>query len=82
MLPVPYTLLIMKPVNNKLISKADSAETEGLTAHKEKDVKAELRASREEAEVQSWLKTWCSLNTVRGIFPLLGTVCGVLATLS
>ncbi|KAI1921389.1 hypothetical protein LOZ58_002270 [Ophidiomyces ophidiicola] len=80
--PVPFTLLIMKPVNSKLIAKADSAETEGLLAQKEKDVKTELKASREEAEVQSWLQTWSTLNFVRGLFPLVGTICAAMATIS
>nr|KMM70085.1 hypothetical protein CPAG_06398 [Coccidioides posadasii RMSCC 3488] len=80
--PVPFTLLIMKPTNNKLIAKAKSAETEGLVAQKEKDVQGELRASRDEAEVQSWLKTWSRLNVVRGLFPLVGTICAAMATIS
>ncbi|WEW58893.1 hypothetical protein PRK78_004361 [Emydomyces testavorans] len=80
--PVPFTLLIMKPTNSRLIAKAESAERDSLVGQKEKDVKSELKASREEAEVQSWLKTWASLNYARGLFPLVGTVCAVLATLS
>ncbi|EEP76951.1 predicted protein [Uncinocarpus reesii 1704] len=81
-LPVPFTLLIMKPTNSKLITKAESAEREGIVAHKEGDVQSELKASREEAEVQSWLKTWASLNTVRGLFPFAATICAAIATIS
>ncbi|KAL4885448.1 hypothetical protein BJY04DRAFT_134518 [Aspergillus karnatakaensis] len=61
---VPWTLAVMVPTNKKLIGRAESVWVED-----EGSV----------TEVKGLIGKWTVLNTLRGVFPLLGAVVGVLA---
>jgi hypothetical protein len=63
---VPWTLLMMNPTNQKLLAKADNAAA----------------VEGDENEVQDLLKRWTTLNGIRSLLPLLGSVTAVVAVLS
>lgn len=80
---VPFTLIAMRRVNNKLAAHAtrdDKAVAEGREAMKMSE--AELaRREREDDEALGLLRRWESLNFLRGIFPLVGAGVAVYAAL-
>ena len=67
---VPFTLSMMRSVNDKLMAKAADAEKGS------EDIFAEGESSK---ELIDW---WATLNFMRGLFPLTGTVLGIWATLN
>ncbi len=70
---VPYTLIIMRGVNAKLISKADD-----LRARSTDDIVANTDEEKRSAkELIDW---WATLNFGRGLLPLMGTIVGAWAT--
>lgn len=79
--PIPYTLTVMRSTNKSLMQRAEAADTESAAATQAKDAKGDLKASREEVEVQNLLKQWGEMNCVRGMFPLAATAVAVYATL-
>ena len=71
---IPYTLLIMRGVNEKLISKANDTMTMSSD-----DIVVNQGDGEESAkELIDW---WAILNLGRGLLPLLGTAVGAWATL-
>ena len=71
----PFTLLVMAEVNGKLIAKEE--ETKSLKAT---DEVVEVGLGGE--SVPTLLKTWASLNLIRGFFPLVGALLGCWAALA
>ncbi len=71
---VPYTLIFMRGVNGKLISKSDDPNNMSLD-----DIVANLNKDGEEStkELIDW---WATLNFGRGLLPLVGTIVGTWAT--
>ena len=71
---VPYTLILMRGVNGKLISKSDHPKNMGLD-----DTAANVSKDGEESakELIDW---WATLNVGRGLLPLVGTIIGTWAT--
>ncbi|PLB54699.1 DUF1772-domain-containing protein [Aspergillus steynii IBT 23096] len=61
---VPWTIVAMTGTNRKLLGRAEA----GVTIEK-----------GDEREVLEGLERWAVLNAVRGVFPLLGGVVGVVA---
>ncbi|KAG7091763.1 hypothetical protein E1B28_008165 [Marasmius oreades] len=66
---VPWTLLVMAPTNDALIRKAVDSPTEAAVA------------SSKTYETEDLMEKWITLNFVRGLFPLAGTVAALYATL-
>ena len=73
---VPYTLLVMKSVNAKLLAKAE--EMESLDA-KDEVTEVGLPKGESAKELVDW---WGVLNLGRGVFSLLGAVLGAWASLA
>ena len=73
---LPYTLLVMKNVNAKLLAKAE--EMESLDA-KDKVTEVGLPQGETAKELLDW---WGVLNLGRAVFPLLGAVLGIWASLA
>jgi hypothetical protein len=70
----PYTIGLMAPTNKRLEAHAtrdDDGQAKGEDAEEERV----LRES-EDREVPALLAKWTRLNTVRGLFPLLGAAVG------
>jgi hypothetical protein len=72
---VPYTLVLMKPVNSKLNSKSETLATTELT-----DKAAEAGVSREET-VHALIDRWAVFNLGRALLTAAGSVCMVVAAL-
>ncbi|MCJ1298268.1 hypothetical protein MMC08_001057 [Hypocenomyce scalaris] len=72
---IPYTLLVMKNVNAKLMAKA-----EGMKNLDVKDEVTEVGLPKGESakELLDW---WGVVNLGRGVFPLLGAVVGIWTSL-
>ncbi|EOA85726.1 uncharacterized protein SETTUDRAFT_169632 [Exserohilum turcica Et28A] len=71
---IPFTLLIMKPTNDKLFHLESVTRTAKPAEHA--GVKAiELK---EAEELVVW---WASMHAVRSTFPLIGAIIGIVATL-
>ncbi|KAJ4515725.1 hypothetical protein HRR78_001424 [Exophiala dermatitidis] len=68
---VPFTLLLMASTNSKLIRH---------TAASSKELNPGAQQSKDE-EILRLLGTWTTLNAVRGLFPLVGAVIGLVAIL-
>ncbi|KAJ8076302.1 hypothetical protein PM082_000722 [Marasmius tenuissimus] len=64
---VPYTLLVMAKTNEKLSAKAVDVPTE----------KSEVADG---PEVKDLVESWTTMNFVRGVLPLAGTIFGLHAT--
>jgi len=62
---VPWTLLAMNPTNQKLLAKADGGAA----------------VKGDEEEVGDLLKKWETLNGIRSVLPLLGSIAGLAAIL-
>ncbi|GES62360.1 DUF1772-domain-containing protein [Aspergillus terreus] len=62
---VPYTLAAMMPTNSALIAKADAKEL----------------GAQESSEAGPLLQKWTKLNAIRGVWPLLGGLVGIMAAL-
>ena len=75
--PIPYTLIVMRPTNKRLLERAEHADAEGPVVRE----RAEITQSTEEAAVVDWLKTWSWMNLGRGLLPLGATVVGLCAAL-
>ncbi|KAF1353902.1 hypothetical protein BDV97DRAFT_279548, partial [Delphinella strobiligena] len=71
---VPYTLLVMKPTNDKLNEKAESLATTSL-----EDAAAEAGVAKEET-AHGLLDKWITLNLGRSLLPLIGTICAAWAS--
>lgn len=70
---IPYTLIVMRDVNGKLLNKANDLKTMSLD-----DIITNLNDSEESAkELIDW---WATLNLGRGLLPLVGTIVGAWAT--
>lgn len=70
---VPYTLVLMRSVNGKLLNKANDLKDMSLD-----DIVTNLNDSEEsEKELIDW---WGTLNFGRGLLPLVGTMVGAWAT--
>lgn len=67
----PYTLVIMKGTNGRLIAKSE-----------EKETVREGKTGGEEGEVRGLLESWARLNAVRSLLPLVGGLAGVMAALA
>ncbi|EEQ33058.1 hypothetical protein McanMca71_003772 [Microsporum canis] len=82
---IPYTLMVMSPTNNSLLSRAEVTDAEAMTGvSKAKEAASrasDSKATREDVEVLNWLKGWAELNVVRGLFPLAATLSALYATL-
>lgn len=65
---LPYTLLIMNPVNAKLQEKASSLAGTSL-----EDTAAEAGVAKEET-VHALVDKWATLNLGRAVIPLVGTL--------
>lgn len=79
---VPYTVVFLQSVNNKLNEHAtrdDAAMAEGREAMKMSEQEL-ARREREDMEVPGLLRKWSCLNLVRGAMPLVGALVGVYAT--
>ena len=72
---IPYTLLMMKGVNDKLTSKADNTKAMSL----DKIVAEEDKGDESAKELIDW---WATLNLGRGLLPLLGATVGAWATMA
>ncbi|KAL2436722.1 hypothetical protein ABEF95_013508 [Exophiala dermatitidis] len=68
---VPFTLLLMNSTNSKLIRH---------TAASSKELSPGAQQSKDE-EIVRLLGTWTTLNAIRGLFPLVGAVIGLVAIL-
>mgnify|MGYP002380317289 CR=1 FL=1 len=80
---MPFTLLAMKKVNDKLAAHAtrdDAALAKGKEAMKLNEAELATR-EREDIDALDLLRRWCGLNLVRGMLPLVGAVIGVYATI-
>lgn len=80
---VPYTVVFMQTVNNKLAAHAtrdDAAVAEGKEAMKMSEQEL-ARREREDMEVLGLLRKWSCLNLLRGVMPLVGSVVGAYATI-
>lgn len=73
---VPYTMLMMSAVNNKLSAKVDDSSGSNVT---EKVTEAGLAKGE---TIKELLDSWALHNAVRGLFPLTGAVLGLWATLA
>ena len=73
---VPYTLIFMKKVNNKLLRKAE--ESKGLSLD-DKIVEAGLPKGESSKEL---LDLWATHNFIRGFFPLAGSILALWTTIS
>ncbi|KAL5362096.1 hypothetical protein BJX96DRAFT_153393, partial [Aspergillus floccosus] len=62
---VPYTFAAMVPTNSALIAKAEAKEL----------------SVQESAEAVPLLEKWTKLNAIRGVWPLVGGLVGVMAAL-
>lgn len=71
----PYTVLAMQPTNKKLKGKLD--EMKGLDIG-EKATEIGLAKGESAKELLDW---WATLNFGRGLFPLVGSILGLWATL-
>ena len=72
---VPYTVLAMQPTNKKLGRKLE--EMKGLDIG-EKATEIGLAKGESAKELLDW---WATLNLGRGLFPLVGSILGLWATL-
>jgi hypothetical protein len=70
---VPFTIVAMRPTNNKLIEKAE-------TSSKQTDT-SPLAQSNED-EIDNLIAKWKSLNGIRSLLPLLGGILGLGAALA
>ncbi|KAH0558644.1 hypothetical protein GP486_004704 [Trichoglossum hirsutum] len=67
---IPYTIIAMRPTNNKLLAKAEQ----------EFDLKgASASVTSDDREVGELLKKWTFLNGIRSLMPLLGSAAALLA---
>lgn len=73
---VPYTLIFMKKVNNKLGRKAE--ESKGLSLD-DRTVEVGLPKGESSKEL---LDSWATHNFVRGLFPLAGSLLGLWTAIS
>jgi len=71
----PYTTFIMMPTNRKLFTKYD--EMKGLSVQEKA---TDVGLARGESTKER-VDRWGALNLVRGMFPLVGAVLGLWATL-
>lgn len=79
---VPYTVVLMQTINNKLNAHAtrdDAAMAEGREAMKMSEQEL-ARREREDMEVPGLLRKWSCLNMIRGTMPLVGALVGAYAT--
>ncbi|KAB2580007.1 putative mitochondrial membrane protein [Lasiodiplodia theobromae] len=67
---VPFTLLFIKPVNNKLIAHVESLED-----------KESGESALTEQDIESLVAKWSKLNAVRAVMTGAGAVAGLLAIL-
>lgn len=67
---MPFTLLIIKPVNNKLMGYVESLEG-----------KRSGEAALTEQDIESLIVKWNKLHAVRAIMTGVGAVAGLLAIL-
>ncbi|MCJ1389956.1 hypothetical protein MMC18_002814 [Xylographa bjoerkii] len=73
---VPYTLLVMKGTNDKLMARAVEAEKLDVT---DKVTQAGMPKGESTNEL---LDRWAFYNAIRGVFPLMATALGMWATLA
>lgn len=66
---VPFTIVFMRATNNELL---------GLAAKAKKD---EMSVAETE-DVGGLLERWTTLNRVRGVLPMVGAVCAVVAVIA
>jgi len=66
---IPWTLAVMRPTNNVLESHATRSETPAAVTDKQA------------IEIDAHLAKWKTLNFVRSLFPLAGSLVGIVATL-
>ena len=70
---VPYTLVLMRGVNGKLINKSEGSKSMSVD-----ELLSDLNANEESAkQLIDW---WATLNVGRGLLPLVGTIVGTWAT--
>jgi hypothetical protein len=62
---VPFTIAAMSHTNSALVAKADAKEL----------------GAQESAEAVPLLEKWTKLNAIRGVWPLLGGLAGIMAAL-
>ena len=73
---VPYTLVFMKKLNNKLLRKAE--ESKGLSLD-DRTIEVGLPKGESSKEL---LDLWATHNFVRGLFPLAGSILGLWTAIS
>lgn len=66
---VPFTIVFMRPTNNKLLAHAAKAKKDELSVTETEDV-------------ASLLERWTSLNRLRGVLPMVGAVAACLAVIA
>lgn len=70
---VPFTLGVMAPTNKRLEAHATRDDRHDDNSVKQQD---EAVCQEQDREVPALLERWTRLNTVRGVFPLLGAALG------
>lgn len=70
---VPFTVAFMKPVNDKLIERMEMLASASL---EDKTIEVGVR---EEETTKALIDRWATLNMVRAVPIVVGTVCAVLA---
>jgi hypothetical protein len=70
---VPFTLAFIAPVNNKLIEKMNALSSAPL------EDKAVEQGIAEEETTHALIDKWATLNVVRAVFLVAGTLCTTLA---
>lgn len=73
---IPFTIIFMRDVNNKLKAKAAESQSSDV-----KDAVTQVGIPKGES-VKELLDTWALFNAVRGMFPLSAAVLGMWATLA
>lgn len=73
---VPYTLIAMRPLNKRLMTKAEDANS--MSAE---ELYADLDDTKGKSAKQL-LDLWATHNMARGMFPLAGAVLGLWTTLT
>ena len=66
---VPFTIVFMRPMNNKLLAHAARAKKDELSVTETEDVEA-------------LLERWTALNRLRGVLPMAGAVAACIAIIA
>ncbi|KAG9631630.1 DUF1772-domain-containing protein, partial [Aureobasidium melanogenum] len=66
---VPFTIVFMRPTNNKLLTLAAKAKKDELSV-------------KETEDVEGLLERWTALNRLRGVLPMIGAVCACVAVIA